>query len=266
MVFAMLALIADGCAGPKSGQKEQSGLPDEGFDPLCVAIMQSDPELVERLIDAGANVNAAYTEEAVSALSYACGLKDKANAVHIAKLLLKAGADVNGRCTDRYYDNMPLLRAVEMHNVELVRLLTDNGSAFYVTHDQCGRAPVWEAADRDVVIGAMLAEWQLRPNRAISNDWTGSYSFNSQGDDYQITVKKDSCTFRLQPGPGSNSDLHILTTARTDGDTLRLFYLKKLGKTDFCNELRAKPLAIIVRKDGKYYAVGKEVAIPVVKK
>jgi hypothetical protein len=58
--------------------------------------------------------------------------------VDVAKLLIKAGADVNAKEANGIW---PLLLAVSNDNMEVARLLLERGSA--VRQDWYGRSPLW---------------------------------------------------------------------------------------------------------------------------
>ncbi|MCP3978617.1 MAG: PQQ-binding-like beta-propeller repeat protein [bacterium] len=96
-------------------------LAEDGGHALRDAARAGDRATVERLVEAGADVNA-KTSYGATALSYAA---DKGH-VEIVRFLLERGADVNA--TDSFYNATPVLWASFNEHVEIVELLLSKGA------------------------------------------------------------------------------------------------------------------------------------------
>lgn len=103
------------------------------YDALSIAVENEDLCLVKLLLNKGANPNRWYSEEGLTALSVSCRL----NNFTISRILIENGANVNGEGdTGTDYIIYPLLFAVGNNNLELVRLLIDNGCKIDITNKQ----------------------------------------------------------------------------------------------------------------------------------
>ncbi len=92
--------------------------------PLTIACENNNMELAKILLDAGADVNGRYRKDVDIPLHYAV----ESNKVELVKMLLDRGADVNilGWC----YSNV-IESACKNKNIEMVKLLIDHGSDIY---------------------------------------------------------------------------------------------------------------------------------------
>ena len=107
-----------------------------GID-IITASKEGNPEIVQRLIEAGLDVNDRDTG-GYTPLHWACQFRF----VEVVRLLLKAGADVNVKNTDRTGYQTPLHLACLFQNAQIVRLLLDAGE------DPCARNEgEWTALD-----------------------------------------------------------------------------------------------------------------------
>ncbi len=231
------------------------------YDALYIAVKQHNPELVKYLIGLGDKVNSYYGDYGVSMLAIACGITDHAIAYDIARQLLDAGANVNGGVDqfDEYSEEgpaLPLDRAIETGNAQLLRLLIEKGATFYEPA-RLWRSDftIWDQTDGNEEIEKIITEWQLDTNRSIDEGWTGVYSMETGPEAdipqaFEITITRDSCTFM---GVGMQRYFLDLCTARDDGDKLPLFWLKDLEGTSHCYHAKLDPLATIIRRDGDYY-------------
>ncbi len=110
---------------------------NHGNTPLMVAVLHSRPEIVQLLIDKGAKVEARNNHgntPLISAVSY--------SKPEIVKLLLDAGADLEARNKD---DETPILKVIgSTTNCEIVKLLIDKGADLEARGN--GRTPLMQAA------------------------------------------------------------------------------------------------------------------------
>ena len=94
--------------------------PRSGFTPLMLAATKNATDVAKLLIKAGADVNA-KDEDDRSALIYAAD----DNAIELAQLLIKSGADMNAK--DRY-DRTALMKAAVKNELDFARLLIKSGA------------------------------------------------------------------------------------------------------------------------------------------
>eukprot|EP01064_Diplonema_japonicum_P021049 TRINITY_DN3059_c3_g1_i1.p1 TRINITY_DN3059_c3_g1~~TRINITY_DN3059_c3_g1_i1.p1 ORF type:complete len:499 (+),score=80.97 TRINITY_DN3059_c3_g1_i1:44-1540(+) len=112
--------------------------------PLTAAVGVQNEEIVEMLIDAGAEVNVPPRLGARTPLAEACSFaKPDAATVRIVNRLLAAGADVN--LASGYGRNSPLSEACKTGSVEVVRILIQAGANIHKRGD-CKRTPLMLAA------------------------------------------------------------------------------------------------------------------------
>ena len=93
----------------------------EGYTALMLAAMNSDPEAVKALIDAGANTESEYYRHGATAL----GLAVEAKRHDIVRVLLDSGANVNARGYNRA---TKLITAAAQGDKEMARILLDAGA------------------------------------------------------------------------------------------------------------------------------------------
>lgn len=94
---------------------------EDGEFPLKTACWLGNREIVELLIENGADVNLADESEFDTSLMMA----SRHGHAEIVRLLLKNAVDVNAQDD---YDNTSLTRAAEWGHLEVVRLLLENGA------------------------------------------------------------------------------------------------------------------------------------------
>ena len=119
----------------------------DGFTPLGFAVFFSQPEIVNALLEAGADVNLPSRESMkVTPLASAAAAKQ----TEIARVLLAHGANVNARGASGH---IPLHEASANGNVDLVKLLIDSGADVNAKTDD-GKTPYDFAVEykRDDVI------------------------------------------------------------------------------------------------------------------
>ena len=98
-----------------------------GFTPLMNAVKTNNLYLTEFLIESGADVEARTFQKLQTPLFYA-------QTPEAARLLLKAGADVNAADKQGY---TPLMKAVQKQKVKLIKFLIANGAN---VHQSAGKA------------------------------------------------------------------------------------------------------------------------------
>lgn len=135
-----------------------AGVPLESVDyrdktPLLLAAEQGRMEIVEYLVEAGADVNATTPPEsgAVTALRYAIDNEDYL----MAKYLIDHGADVNLANAGGW---TPIMTAARIGNREIIQLLLDNGARLDVRTED-GLTPVRIASNNgwtDIVVWMTL--------------------------------------------------------------------------------------------------------------
>lgn len=114
----------------------------DGFTPLGLATFFGHAETVEALINAGAEINAAYRETmklTPLASAMAVGRND------IARTLIAHGADVNAKAAN---DLRPLHTAAARGNVESATLLLDHGADINATSSD-GKTAITYAEERN---------------------------------------------------------------------------------------------------------------------
>ncbi|NLD91775.1 MAG: hypothetical protein GX639_03810 [Fibrobacter sp.] len=114
------------------------------FDLLFAAIEFEKVDIVRYVLDNNlyTSINNVYTEESETPLTLACALENIQNAAAIAELLIKNGADVNGAgSVGGDYTYYPLINAIKKGNVQLTKLLIDNGAKTNILDNQ-GKTPV----------------------------------------------------------------------------------------------------------------------------
>lgn len=94
------------------------------FPPLCSAAIEEKPDMVDLLLQAGADVNAT-SEIGSTPLIMAGGARDQEAAFRIAESLVRSGAEVN-RCDD--LGNTSLLLAAINKNFRVMELLISAGA------------------------------------------------------------------------------------------------------------------------------------------
>ena len=99
------------------------------YDALYTSIEFERIEAVKYFVESGDDVNRIYDESGMSALCLACFGQNKELACDIARILLNAGAKVNGnKSIDGSYMQIPLRTAVLKDNKRLAKLLLDKGA------------------------------------------------------------------------------------------------------------------------------------------
>ncbi|MDR2206347.1 MAG: ankyrin repeat domain-containing protein [Flavobacteriaceae bacterium] len=133
------------------------------YDILYTAILYEHTNIVEYLISINENVNIVYNENGYTALSLACSIKDKKKALDISKILLKAGAQVNG-AGDMGGDYIiyPIFRAIETDNIDLVQLLIDHAVNLNVI-DKQGNSVI-DIAKNNKEIESLVSKYLLKTN------------------------------------------------------------------------------------------------------
>jgi ankyrin repeat protein len=107
------------------------------YDVLYASIMFDKIKFVEYFINTEKDVNKVYSENGMTLLTLACKSDNLDVALRISKLLLNAGADVNGG-GDMGFDYIlyPLFEAVKKSNLQLVKLLIEKGANINVVDKQ----------------------------------------------------------------------------------------------------------------------------------
>jgi uncharacterized protein len=119
----------------------------DGFTPLGFAVFFNQPDIVNALLESGADVNLPSRESMkVTPLASAAA----ANQTEIARVLIARGANVNAKAASGH---IPLHEASANGNLDLVKLLIDNGADVNAKTDD-GKTPYDFALEykRDEVI------------------------------------------------------------------------------------------------------------------
>ncbi|GAP71566.1 ankyrin repeat domain-containing protein [Candidatus Symbiothrix dinenymphae] len=125
------------------------------YGALCVSVWFGKPKVVEYLIQQGEDVKTVYGESGTTLLSMACLNDDKAVALKMAELLIKAGASVQAVPNfDGNYNCVPLHYAAEKNNLPLVKLLVKQGADIHIKNGEgmtiFQMADDWEHLDADM--------------------------------------------------------------------------------------------------------------------
>ncbi|MFI3321449.1 MAG: ankyrin repeat domain-containing protein [Rikenellaceae bacterium] len=109
------------------------------YGALACAIYNGNIDIVKYLIENKIDVNRAHTEYLITPLSMVADVKESKKRIEIATLLIKAGADVNGAGKSSFgYGFYPLISAIEIGDVEFVRLLIINGATAQLKDEKEG--------------------------------------------------------------------------------------------------------------------------------
>jgi ankyrin repeat protein len=144
-VLMLLLLSFFGCSSPQSNKNASAPTAPvqardvDGNTPLLNAVNKGDTEEVRRLVDAGAEVDAA-NDAGVTPLMNAGGMGNK----EAVELLIKKGANVNHRTSGNY---TPLMQAALVGKAEIVKILLDAG-ADPTVKDTGGRTAINYAEDQ----------------------------------------------------------------------------------------------------------------------
>lgn len=106
-----------------AGADPNASADDLGRTPLILACSNTDIDSVRLLLGAGGSVNAA-DEEGVTALMTASA----SNCVECIDILVKAGADVHHKASQKWDNGTALAFAVEKGNFEVIEALADAGA------------------------------------------------------------------------------------------------------------------------------------------
>jgi ankyrin repeat protein len=135
-----------------------------GNTPLHSAASLGDVEMVQELLDMGADVNF-QNERGESPLDYTCRNPHQADDTfpiilgNVTQLLLDRGADINARTNDSW---TPLHTAVHYGYIEVVRVLLEHG-ADVGSEDKQGKTPFTLAKEGHYEIMKLLLEHGTRP-------------------------------------------------------------------------------------------------------
>ena len=131
-----------------------SQLKQDQFAPcLITAIQKKDLDLLQRLLDCGADISKRDTETDLSSLGFAVHRREEA----MVECLLKSGADVNVLEAD---GSTALHRASKNGSAGIVKLLLDSGANTQMLERRDGRSPLYLACfhDRLEVVRLLLQE------------------------------------------------------------------------------------------------------------
>ena len=129
-VLLLLSLSFIGCSGssqsnqnasaPQTAEGAGQATNADGNSPLLNAVNSGDTVELRRLVEAGADVNAA-SNSGVTPLMNAAGMGNK----EAVEFLIQKGANVNHRTAGNY---TPLMNAALVGHIEIVKILLDAGA------------------------------------------------------------------------------------------------------------------------------------------
>lgn len=124
---------------------------EDGISPLHIAVINNQEEIVELLMQMGANVNAVETNIGASPLHLAALY----GRVNIANQLIRKGANVNGNMK---FNITPLLVAAQFNQPQIIELLLNNKANLNHTDQEGFSALHFAAQNGDDVTAKMLLE------------------------------------------------------------------------------------------------------------
>jgi ankyrin repeat protein len=141
---------------------------DDGDFPLFGASQEGHLQVVDALLEAGAQVNATRPEDSCTALIMAC----QYGKVAVVKSLVRAGANVNQTTSDRYADS-PLIKAAIKGHVQIVDVLVAAGARHDYTRPCDGCTALHMACRQGFVdvVRSLLAAG-ADPRLALHNGFT----------------------------------------------------------------------------------------------
>lgn len=184
------------------------------YDALYVAIENKNKEIVEYLLNHGAKINKVYTEDGLTPLV----LASKLSLYEISEILIKNGARADGEQNmDNESISFPLQYAIENNNIELAKLLINNG------------ASIDRLIQSDIPQNILNShQWKkLFQSDKINANWKGVYYYKPQSDpdsigSYYIDIDqansdfgfsgKNSFKFKVKPKQEQDSLLLYDTT------------------------------------------------------
>ncbi len=119
------------------------------YDALYAAIAFNKKDIVEYVIQNKmySDINKTYSEDSETPLTLACAIQNKVDALQVSRLLISNGANVNGAGdSGGESTKTPLFIAVNQNNVELVRLLLEQGAKKAITNS-AGASPLSAAKE-----------------------------------------------------------------------------------------------------------------------
>ena len=126
-------------AAPNAVESPDQAKGTDGNTPILTAVNKGDTVEVRRLVEAGADVNAA-NESGVTPLMNAAGMGNK----EAVEFLIQKGANVNHRTSGNY---TPLMQAALVGKTEIVKILL-NAGADPMVKDTGGRTAITYAEDQ----------------------------------------------------------------------------------------------------------------------
>lgn len=148
--------------------------------PLHIAAQDGDVDEARRLLDAGADANAAMKPYGHTPLSLAVGNRN----LDVAKLLLERGADPGARLGKQLNGDTPLMLAAKAKNAPMLRLLLEGGAEANLTNEN-GTAAIRHAAGggedydegkRLAAVAVLLEHGAVPDHMGPGNGWDSLYS------------------------------------------------------------------------------------------
>jgi ankyrin repeat protein len=144
-------------AAPNAVESPGQAKGTDGNTPLLSAVNKGDTVEVRRLVEAGADVNAA-NDSGVTPLMNAAGMGNK----EAVEFLIQKGANVNHRTSGNY---TPLMQAALVGKTEIVKILLDAG-ADPAVKDTGGRTAITYAEDQKHDDIVQLIKEKMAPQSA----------------------------------------------------------------------------------------------------
>ena len=142
---------------------------DDGFFPLFVASQEGHVQVVDALLEAGAQVNATRPKDSCTALIIAC----QNGKVAVVQSLVRAGANVNQTTSDKCGADSPLIQAAQNGHVQVVDVLVAAGARLDYARPLDGCTALFAACQQGFIdVVRSLLSVGADPRLALHNGFT----------------------------------------------------------------------------------------------